>query len=1442
MRKWKKLLAFVLVASLTTGALTNIVFAAEGTDTGDRLSYDGVKHKTAQTATINEVFKDSRKGLLLYSYGSGTTATFRETFSGEFEIEAKPVGSKTVPNLSTYTLHFTSMTTAETFSVGIADSGTEISAYVAVGDDVTGIYYETTYDDKPHGYTTIKNQNNGYTKVVGSNTATIVFNPNTMEVKIKNVGGQEEYKTIWCLTQEILDGKRFEHVLNSFDYYSVTIEFTSVGAGKKGELLIYNVNGEDYGEPNLSYVEPMINGNLATNAIVGQEYTLPEASVYGIDEGKSDDDIRCTIFDAAGQELASGKVSEGVSFVPEEAGAYYLYYAVSEKQGAGTYVKLEAYSEESVDCTIEECASLPESIGLHTTIKIPARSAQSSLFIGKDSVYTDITIKNGDKIVEDKKSVQKNLKYTFEQLGTYTISWSVTLFDQVYEETAIIKVDENVAGIVGAEFKATYDKDDNLAVPKATVYVGGETYTAKAQVVKPSGTVVKDEKLTLDEVGIYRVIYAYVINKETIQFEKTFKVGYNAKNLFTAGESTKIYYDDTAGNADMPGVQIEMTSKDSSATYSSTLDLSDNTKMDTLLELYIVPSAIGTADLTGFYVTLTDKLDPENCITIRVVGGDGNMAGGSYIRAKATGQSGYVGLYKNHSWDQEPYTWVDQLESTMQHNKGGFTSDLDFGFNQTVFDLSEKTFVLRYDAEEKAIYSKKRVQLVHDESYRENLVVDFDDATMFQNLWTGFTDDSQVEMTITPLTVSGTATFKIMNVDGVKLQSENIADVEAPEVTVDYLGMDGAPNGKVGLAYPIFDLIVSDNLCSEETLVITTNVTHNGEKVAIKDNAFVPESEGTYQIQYSVSDGFGNTAEKYVDVVVGTELQMVSIEMEDVFPENMTYGMECIMPEFSGHGGSGKHTLRTYYIHNGEETEFEKSFVPMDEGEFTVVCEVADYLGQVAKESKTYDIQFVPEILIDDSKIVMPSVLIADKKYEFEEYIATYYEKAGEDAKKAKCSIEVTDGDGTRTLEEDRIYVPKQSGDVKEVEIRFVFEAKVDGKRIYKEVVRKVPLHTINSTDKFVADYFMGQNAKFDVYNRYTTISAENSSSDMKMEFVRTIGVRNFSLVLKASEKGEGVFRTDYKGIRITLTDKNNPDIEVQFDITIDGEKLNFSINEGKSVLMPGSLTTETQANVTLSYNNENFNVVGVENTMLGCVDKTLIGNTFKGFESNEAYIKIEVIGVRGDSAIDLISINNQTFLSAAQDSTNPELFVNGSYSGICVAGDEVTLPTANAYDVLNYVAQPTVTVIAPDGTEVKAEDGTVLKNVSADKEYKIKVEQLGQYTINYSATDEAGRTTTTSKSYGVYDNELPTVTLKRAFPKKVRAGKTVKMKKYEIEDNGNIENVDVTIYCGTPSGSLEQVVNNRIPTKEVGTYYIYFYLTDENGNTNVQIFSFEAK
>ncbi len=1434
----KKIVALLMSVVMMSGTMTNLNIKADTATTGDRLEYNGIKYKTEIQADKSENFSDTRKGLLLQSYGSNSTAKFKETYTGDFEIEMKALAEEKTPALIEYTLRFKSVTTQEEFALGIKDTGTATSAYVIVDEEYAGVNYANDSDGKAHGFTTSENSAGSYTKINGANTTTISFDPETLEVKIKDQSNGGEYKTIWCLTKNIMDGRRFDHTLEPFDYYDVSIEFTQVKTGSLAKLLIYNVNGEDYGEANLTEVSPKINSNIIYQGIVGKKYTLPEAKVYGSEESET---IFCNVKNASGKQLTSGKLSDNISFTPDKEGKYYLYYYTEAQKNSGTYVILNAYKASDIECTIKECEPLTESVGANTTLTIPARYAESNIYFEGKKVYTDVVITKDGSNLEEKTTVTEAFDYTFKETGKYTITWKTSLYGKEYKEKMTVKVDEKIPGIVGAKLEKVYDKDFELEIPEAKVYLNNNEYITEAKVIKPSNNTVTDKKIKLDELGLYTVVYSYDADGKNKSFKKTFQVEYGSENVFIAGEDTEVYYDNVSGNADMPGVQVEMTSKNSSVTYAKTIDLSDNTKLDKLIELYLIPQTTGTRDMSGFYITLTDKLNPDNQVSIRVIAGEGNMSSGSFVRVKATGQDGYLGLYKNHSWDSEPYTWTEEIEAVAAHDKGGYTTDLDFAFNNTSYDMQDKTLILRYDAKEKAIYGHQKVKLVHDKDYREELITDLDDTSLYKTAWQGFTDDSQVELSITPVSVSGKATFKIMSVDGQDLSNKVLADTTAPDVTVDYKGMDKAPTGKVGMAYPIFDIIATDDLCSDESLIKKITVKHDGKEIEVKDNSFVPKTEGVYQIQYTVSDGFGNTSKKNVNVTVKNNVEKVKMTLKENFSDTIAYGMNYYAPEFEGKGGSGKLTYRTYYVHNGEETEFTNCFKPMDEGEYTVVCEVKDYIGQTVKEEKTLNVVFKPEILFEDSDIVLPQAIAAEKTYKFEKYQAEYYEKIGDDPKNVTCKIEVTDAESTRTLEDDRLYIAKMSKQVSETNIKFIFEAKANGETISKEITRKVKLLNVSTDNQFVTSYFIKEGASLKALNRYMIISA-NANKTAKVSYINAVQAEEFSMIFKADQADNGSFNSSFDKLRVTLTDKNNPDEVVKIEISKDGKGLKNSINGKKGVTIPGSLTAESADNIEIGYNNEDYTVTAAGNATVGTIDTYLNGTEFKGFSSDEIYVDIELVNAKKGSAIDMISMNNQTFIGVVQDTIDPQLFVKGSYSGMFTEGTKIKLPKANAYDVLSAVLDPTITVSDKDGKAVKTTNGIELKDAVADKEYEIKLDKIGVYTVTYSAEDAAGRKVSVSKNIEIIDDVLPTLELKGKYSESVSAGKTVKVKKYKISDNGNTDNVKVTVYYGSPNGILEKVKDGKIETKEKGLYTVYYFMTDENGNRNVATFTFEAK
>lgn len=274
---------------------------------------------------------------------------------------------------------------------------------------------------------------------------------------------------------------------------------------------------------------------------------------------------------------------------------------------------------------------------------------------------------------------------------------------------------------------------------------------------------------------------------------------------------------------------------------------------------------------------------------------------------------------------------------------------------------------------------------------------------------------------------------------------------------------------------------------------------------------------------------------------------------------------------------------------------------------------------------------------------------------------------------------------------------------------------------------------------------------------------------------------------------------------------------------------------------MLGSLNSVGVINVQIGYDNSTFELTCAEGTSLGKINYTDDGSAFNGFTSNEVYVDFELVNVTGESSIALKQINNQVFTNSRNDTVSPQIYVDGSYSGMFDIGTIITLPKARAYDVLSATSAATITVKGTDGY-MTAKDGTLLNNAPADKEYVVEFTAAGRYTITYYSVDAKNKKTDKTKTIVISDNVLPEIELKKDLPEKVKVGDSLTIPDYKVVDNGDISKATVEIYYTDGKGMIYALpADGKIQVDTEGTYTVYFYVIDEHDNYNVIAYTFTA-
>lgn len=411
-------LMLALLLILSTATYVGLI-ANASSSSGEMFDYSdspvNLKYKTAQS----DVDDPGRKGLLLYGYDSGAFAQFKAGINGSFSSDLKALKHGNSADLSKYSLVFTDTQTNKSFSVVVENKGSYNNVCVSVDGNKAGIYYYTTQYDvngTAYGYTALYNNSEMYTNVA-SDEIQLEFDPVTMQVNVLGNGGA--YHPVWDFSKEYNDGKQLKHDLTQFGTYTVKVVFDEVKSNGKGELLVYSFGGYTFEN---AYVDSSVSlyADVASNAVVGKEYSIPQAQVVDLIGGEmSSENISVSVYDVDGNVLNNGEYK----FIPNAEGDYFLYYSYkigqNEKPDAVAFYRITAISE--AECThgfsydSSDIDGIGE-VGVYQSVYVPKGNVESNLFVSGTATATVTIKKNGEPIVGYEK-VNGGFEYTFTEAG-----------------------------------------------------------------------------------------------------------------------------------------------------------------------------------------------------------------------------------------------------------------------------------------------------------------------------------------------------------------------------------------------------------------------------------------------------------------------------------------------------------------------------------------------------------------------------------------------------------------------------------------------------------------------------------------------------------------------------------------------------------------------------------------------------------------------------------------------------------------------------------------------------------------------------------------------------------------------------------------------------------------------------------------------------------------
>ncbi len=960
----------------------------------------------------------------------------------------------------------------------------------------------------------------------------------------------------------------------------------------------------------------------------------------------------------------------------------------------------------------------------------------------------------------------------------------------------------------------TYFQGETISVPKGQ-FVGDSTISAEAYVLLPNGNILRSNEITLSSVGRYQVTYTATNGSQVLQETKSFLV--QQKKYTVSKNSASVQYVDGYQLKDTTVDGLKVTLPNGAVfNFNKVYNLNEFEKINTLVEGYILAATQGVYSAKIVTFRFTDIYDSDNYFDVVVDAAyeDGEGSGMSYYRVGAYNQttSGWGG-----STNEKDYTGT--LENRLYiGDYGSWAGKLHWNTAENLHSLDNKVaFSIDYTAKEvygQGVYSGK-------------LVADMDSMDDFgMNLWNGFTtgectlsvfassyNDSAVTLLFTKL---GDETSEL---------SDNVyADTVAPNLDVDLMGYDenDLPQAVAGCAYPIFAATADDAYSSDVSLdvkVIYNKYGSNSCDMAIVNNTFTPNRLGVYTIVYTATDASGLVTEKEYSITCNHSSSNLMLSFSDSTALTAVAGQVITLPEISVSGAQGGYALKVTVQNTEESTVVTgNSYRPMKSGTYRIIYAVTDFAGQSATAS-------LDLIVSSDANPVfiaeptLPRYLVGGYENIIGLPVAIDFNTGNE----VELEIWVKEGDNPQRCIDSNVFTPVISKTPYTLTITYVANSATGS----SSVSYSLPCYSYVSSEgvdkKSMFVLGEGVTADYQQVGRtyYAAFSAASTAKSPSIEFLNPIYANGLSTEFAVWEGLE-----NYGKLNIYLTDAVNG-ATIKISYFFKNGSVSVSVNDGTKYPTSDYLAT----NLDLGFDNLSSSVTWKAGEQQVTVDKDINGNFFDGFVSGKVYISYEMEELYGDSGFIIKTINGQIFNSSMSSGSlsGTAVIYNGSYQARMSLGAELQIHSAVAMNLTQPYKWATVTVQTPDGNVANAIDGTVLKNVSADYIYQVKLTEYGTYTITYTSSDCKSK----QQLVTVIDEQAPTIKYTGKISSSYDLGATVTLEARAEDNITSSDNMTVTFVVNTPWGTTEYIGQQSASYqfRREGVYTIRAFTCDEYGN-----------
>ncbi len=986
--------------------------------------------------------------------------------------------------------------------------------------------------------------------------------------------------------------------------------------------------------------------------------------------------------------------------------------------------------------------------------------------------------------------------------------------------SSVVLADEGTLSEVS--YKTQYLMNETLALQDATIAYGGKNYDATAILHYPNGKTCALETAVLTEQGEYTVEYKALVENKAIS--KTVKFTVLGDRYGFEG-SGSVSYGATPYLEGYEGLNVSL-DRNSTFVYNQVIDVSDNTYAADVIRFYVTPSIVGEREVSAIFVRLTDAYDPDNYIVVRYRHVP-NADNWTYISAGANGQPStgvsptntpgadtveFEGklyrMWQNHQYYghgmASSFTGLCPGNYNVEHDKIGWT-----------FARNYQRFALDYESK------KVHAQAVDETSREATLVTDLDDDVFFEgNLWQGFTT-GEVILSMYAEGYQGAAfNFFVTTIDGQPVASDGVVNTIAPLVEVDFgegLSQETLPQAIVGRPYNVFNATARDEYEGEVPCNALVWYNYNNSArtlVSVNDGKFIPTRKGTYTIEYTATDSFGNKGRRLVEIeaIERDKLVYTFGESEKTFDVASNVSVSTLTVENGTVGASvnvraklkGGDTV--YPIDNQKLT-----FRPLYAGTYVIEYEYSDYIEtQVFSYEITVNSVSKP-LFVDD--IVLPRYFIKDCEY----YIPDYYGyDFSEGTKQIKAEISLKVGQGEKAALANNAFKATTMDSV-EVTYKLTGAAGTDEKTLLVPVVN-TGYNKLGSLD--LSQYLQGEAFAAAASNSdiaYTTNAVKATGGKAVLSLINAGYWNVFSTEFTVDTTAK-----NYNSVTLRFTDVEEHDNKMEISFTRSGNNTAVKLICGDRVLE--SVIEKSFEGVTFRTAVDNGSFIVADSDISLPAEELL-----SGF-SKKFYTDIELGGVSGEATIHMKRLMNQQLSNMNADMVKPVLIFT-EFKNAYDLGDSVAIKGFDTYDFVDPSPSLSYYVTNAQGQYVTSSEGVSMNGTQDVRgTYTIKCDTYVNCILSGEVVDYSRRKEAFSFVFSVTDKVAPTLTLSNAKTSG-KVGSKITLASYTAEDD-KTANVSVYIQICDPTGkcTMYEDIKEFTPTMS-GRYRIMYCAMDEASN-----------